>query len=75
MCGGGLEGPPWPQPASMPAPMPGIPVFCLDGGHPYFGIRPDPAGSGAGTNGIAARAGVKLDPCFSTRCGPATGVW
>lgn len=48
--------------------------FCLDGGYQYFGIRPDRAGSGAGTNGIAARAGVKLDPYFSTRSGPATGI-
>lgn len=59
MCGGGLEGPPRLHPASLPAPMPGIPVFCLDGGYQYFGIRPDRAGSGAGTSGIAARAGVK----------------
>jgi hypothetical protein len=53
-------------------PCPGYRFFCLDGGYQYFGIRRDRAGSGAGTSGIAARAGGS--PFFNTRCGPATGI-
>ena len=48
--------------------------FYLEGGYQYFDIKPDGADSGVDTNGIAARAGVKLNPYFSIESELATGI-
>lgn len=48
--------------------------FYLEGGYQYFDIKPDGSDSGVDTNGIAARAGVKLNPYFSIESELATGI-
>jgi opacity protein-like surface antigen len=48
--------------------------FYLEGGYQYLDIKPDGAGSGADTNAIAARAGVKLNSYFSIESELSTGI-
>jgi outer membrane immunogenic protein len=46
----------------------------LEGGYQYFDIKPEGADSGVDTNGIAARAGIKLNEYFSVESELATGI-
>lgn len=46
----------------------------LEGGYQYLDIQPGGADSGVDTNGIAARAGVKLNRYFSVEGELATGI-